>query len=142
MRSAMPSPCVYHVTARGVERRAVFLDDIDRVIFVVLLRAATRRWGWRMIVYCLLTNHFHFVLFADVSDLSTGMQWLMGRYAQLFNERYDRTGHLFQGRFHARAVEDDEYLAHVCDYVLDNPIRAGLCQDRADWPWLGGAVAA
>jgi len=55
-----------------------------------------------------------------------------------FNERHTRTGHLFQGRFGARSVEDDEYLDRVCAYVLDNPVRAGICERFEDYRWLGG----
>jgi hypothetical protein len=58
-----------------------------------------------------------------------------------FNVRHERRGHLFQERFHARAIRDDEHLANACDYVLDNAVRAGLCASRDDWPWLGGEFA-
>jgi REP element-mobilizing transposase RayT len=141
-RKRLPARGVFHITARGVERRAIFLDDDDRRLFVALLELAQQRHEWKVLAYCLMTNHIHVLVDARRADLSAGAHLLIGRYAQLFNDRYERTGHLFQGRFHARAVEDDEYLAYVCDYVFDNPIRAGLCRDRAEWPWLGGALAA
>jgi REP element-mobilizing transposase RayT len=135
-------PCgVYHVTARGVERRAIFADDDDRRLFVALIELASRRFRWHLIAYCLLTNHVHLLIDSERGELSKGVHLLTGRYAQSFNARYERTGHLFQGRFHARAVEDDEYLERVCDYVLDNAVRAGLCRERNQWPWLGGALA-
>ena len=128
------------MTARGVERRAIFLDDDDRRLFVALLHLAARRHGWRILAYCLLTNHVHVLVDAKLLQLSHGMHLATGRYARAFNDRYARSGHLFQGRFHARAVADGEYLATVCDYVLDNAVRAGLAPTRDDWPWLGGAL--
>lgn len=141
-RNQLPAFGVFHVTARGVNRCAIFVDDADRRSFLALVDAASFQYGWRILAYCLMTNHTHFVITAPLTALSKGMQLLNGRYAQDFNRRYERSGHLFQGRFHARAVEDDEDLAGVCDYVLDNPIRAGLCRRREEWPWLGGALAA
>lgn len=89
-----------------------------------------------------MTNHIHFVIACRVEELTSGMHVALGRYAQSFNFKYERAGHLFEGRFRSRSIEDDEYLAYVCNYVFDNPIRAGLCRHREDWPWLGGALAA
>jgi len=84
---------------------------------------------------CLMTNHFHLVLETVRPLLSAGMQRLNGRYAGWFNRKYGRTGHLFGDRFGARVVESDSYLAEVCTYVINNPVRAGLCAHPADWPW-------
>ena len=74
------------------------------------------------------------------SVVPRGMHLLKFRHAQAFNARYDRVGHLFQGRFDARVIEGDEHFITVCEYVFDNPVRAGLCDARADWPWLGGEL--
>jgi REP-associated tyrosine transposase len=141
-RSTLPPYGVFHVNARGVEQRAIFLDDSDRRLFLALFDLAQRRYRWHVLVFCLMTNHFHFVVEAAVSQLSRGMQLLNGRYAQHFNDRYERSGHLFQDRFHARHVDSDEYREIVCEYVLDNPVRAGICLVRDEWPWLGGAFYA
>ena len=70
------------------------------------------------------------------------MHGLNFRYAQRFNERHDRVGHLFQGRFGARAVEGDEHFHAVGAYVLDNAVRAGLCASRDEWRWCGGELRA
>lgn len=137
----MPAFGVFHVTSRGVERRPIFIDDPDRETFLMLVEIAERVYRWRTLAYCLLSNHFHLVVTTTLGGLSNGMQMVTGRYAQIFNHRHERTGHLFQGRFHARPVTDDVYLATVCDYVLDNALRAGLCETRGEWPWLGGELA-
>jgi putative transposase len=68
------------------------------------------------------------------------MHSLNFRYAQRFNERHDRVGHLFQERFGARAVEGDEHFENVCEYVLNNPVAAGLCTAIDDWQWSGGEM--
>jgi REP element-mobilizing transposase RayT len=65
------------------------------------------------------------------------MHRLNGIYAQAFNKKYGRTGHLFGDRFATRVIEDEEYLADACRYVINNPVRAGLCERASDWPWNG-----
>ena len=52
-----------------------------------------------------------------------------------FNRRYERRGHLFGGRFHAWVLDDDEYLQRTCEYIAQNPVRAGLCSQAEEWPW-------
>ncbi len=132
LRTALPDG-YFHVYARGVAGTTIFVDD--RRAFLALLLSAARRYRWRLDTLCLMTTHYHFVLDSARERLSAGMQWLNGVYAQGFNQRHGRHGHLFAGRFGSRAIEDEDYLRAVCDYVLLNPVRAGLCQRASDWPW-------
>jgi putative transposase len=137
---ALPLEGIYHVTSRGVARQDIVRDDHDRLFFRRQLTLARRRHHWLVYAWCLMTNHFHLVVVSDLEELSHGMHLLKFRHAQVFNERHDRVGHLFQGRFEARALEGDQHFITVCEYVLDNPVRAGLCDGRADWRWLGGEL--
>jgi REP element-mobilizing transposase RayT len=136
-RSALPEYGVYHVTARGVARSRIFIDDHDRTRFVRLLRSVTARFRWRCHAYCLMGNHYHLVVEGRLADLSAGAHRLNGGHARRFNERHERVGHLFQERFHARVLRDDEHLAAACTYVLDNPVRAGLSLTADAWRWGG-----
>jgi REP element-mobilizing transposase RayT len=65
------------------------------------------------------------------------MHGINGLHAQRFNERYERVGHLFQDRFSARPLRDDEHLSDACFYVWNNPVRADLCAEAHEWPWGG-----
>jgi putative transposase len=141
-RIFLPWVGTYHVTSRGVARQAIFRDADDYAMCAALLRLATRRWQWHVLAYCLMPNHFHLVVTADLERLSRGMHLLNFRYARAFNDRYDRVGHLFQGRFDAYVIETDDYFVSACAYVLENAARAGLCATRDDWPWVGGEVLA
>jgi putative transposase len=132
----------YHVTARGNLGAPIFLDDQDRTIFVSLLMKAGTHLAWRCHAYCLMSNHFHLLVETKHPNLSRGMQRLNGLYAQGFNERHRRVGHLFQGRFWSSVIETDDHLAGVALYVLHNPVRAGLCELATDWPWSGGELLA
>ena len=139
-RGVLPEVAVFHVTARGVAGNAISRDDLDRFRFCALLRLAAFRWRWRVFAYCLMPNHFHIVVLGELECVSRGTHLLNFRYAQRFNERHERRGHLYQERFHARVIRDDEHLVNACEYVLDNAVRAGLCTTRDDWPWLGGEL--
>jgi REP element-mobilizing transposase RayT len=133
-RSALPDG-YFHVIARGVDRCAIFRDDEDRRAFLVQLDRCLERHRWTIHALCLMTTHYHLVLDTTRVDLSHGLQRLNGRYAQEFNERHGRFGHLFADRFSCRAVQGERYLRRVCRYVVQNPVRAGVCDSIEDWPW-------
>jgi REP element-mobilizing transposase RayT len=137
-RFTLPDWGAFHVTARGVAGCAIFDDDHDRFRFVRLLRLATGTAPWRLLAYCQMTNHFHLVLLGEREAVSRGMHTLDFRYAQAYNRRHDRRGHLFQERFHAQVVRDEVHLANACVYVLENAHRAGICAPTELWPWSGG----
>jgi putative transposase len=139
-RCVLPPVGVYHVTTRGVARQDIVRDDYDRQFFCRQLNRARRRHHWLVYAWCLMTNHYHLVVVCDLERLSRGVHLLKFRHAQAFNARYDRVGHLFQDRFEARVIEGDEHFITVCEYVFDNPVRAGLCDRRGDWPWVGGEL--
>jgi putative transposase len=129
---------VFHVTARGVNRSFIAYDDVDLRALQELVLAAAKRVGWNYDAYCLLNGHFHLVMPSSVASLSRGMHWLMGTYAQRINRRHERRGHLFENRFSVWLMRDEEHWLETCRYVLDNPVKAGLCESALDWPWSGG----
>lgn len=97
-----------------------------------------RRLAWRLHAFCLMTTHYHLVVETPAPNLACGMQYLNGVYAQAFNLRWGRFGPLWAGRYSSRLIEDDRYYAELCRYVLENPVRAGLCGTLGEWPWSGG----
>ena len=113
----------------------MYRDAHDYRLFLVLLRDAVDRWAWDVHVLCLMPNHFHLVVAATGPNLSAGLHRVNGIYAQSFNARHERSGHLFGDRFQTRLIRDEEHLLAACRYVLENPVRAGLCATPADWPW-------
>ena len=134
LRSTLPDG-YFHVHTRGVADTSIFRDDEDRRWFLALLLNTARRSAWKLHTLCLMTTHYHVVLQSTAAHLSAGMRWLNGLYAQSFNRRYGRNGHLFGARFGARVIEGEDYLERVSAYVLLNPVRAGLCDRAADWRW-------
>jgi putative transposase len=134
-RATFPANGVWQVTTRGVERRRVYLRHEDALWFMTLLWQAVANRNLRGLVLCLMPNHYHFVVEGVREHLSKALHRVNGVYAQSFNERYGRSGHLWGDRFALWQIRDDEHLVATCKYVLANPVRAGLCERPEDWPW-------
>jgi putative transposase len=125
----------WHVTSRGNERKDIFREDRDRLLFLSLLAAAVKRFRWRLHEYCLMTNHYHLVIETPFRTLAKGMHWLNSEYVRIFNKRYERVGHLFQGRYKGILVDEQNYLDEVRRYTVLNPVRAGMVADPAEYRW-------
>jgi len=126
---------VYHITARGNDRQAIFEDDADCSRFLIVLASVIARYRVRCHAYCLMGNHYHLLLETPEGNLSAAMRQLNGVYTQRFNRRHERCGHVLQGRFGAQLVDGQAYLHEVCRYIVLNPVRAALVSHPRDWRW-------
>ncbi len=126
---------LYHVISRGNARQKIYRADADYQQFLKILGGVTERFAWIIHAYCLLNNHYHLLVETSQPNLSAGMRQLNGTYAQYFSRRYDRPGHLFQGRFKAYVVDRDNYLSELARYIVMNPVRAGLVASPGKWKW-------
>lgn len=130
----------YHVMARGIERRAIFSDDEDYVDLLERLEVWLRRSGGKCLAWCLMPNHFHFMLLRGERPLSELMHHVMTGYAVHYNHRHHRCGHLFQNRYKSIICSLEEYFLQAVPYIHLNPLRAGLVRDLQDleiYPWCG-----
>jgi putative transposase len=126
---------LYHVTSRGVLQGAIFVDDHDRASLLAILTRTLRVCNARVFAYCLMGNHYHFVLQTHQANLSMLMHRLNSVYSLTFNRRHGQHGTTFEGRFKALHVDRDSYLLEVCRYVDLNPARAGLVASPVQWAW-------
>lgn len=127
---------IYHVLNRGNGRADVFHKEDDFAAFVRLMREAHDKIPMRLVGYCLMTNHFHLMLWPHGDgDLSRWMQWLMTSHVRRYHRHYQGSGHVWQGRFKAFPVQDNEHYLTVLRYVERNPLRANLVQRSQDWEW-------
>jgi REP element-mobilizing transposase RayT len=133
---------VHHVWARGNARGLIYRGDRDRQIYLALLGRVVQRHGWRCLSYCLMPNHAHLIIETPQANLGAGMQRLHGRYAQLFNRRHARVGHVFQGRYGNERIKDDAQMLTAVRYVALNPVTAGLCELPEEWRWSSHAASA
>lgn len=125
-----------HVTQRGVNRCAMFLDDEDRHHYRRLLGRACRRHGVAVHAFVLMDNHVHLLLGATVAGCISLALRLSGQtYVQAFNHRHGRTGTLWQGRFKSSLVDSGACLLQVMRYIELNPVRAAMVERPDDYRW-------
>ena len=126
----------YHAMSRGNRRETVFHDDADYQGFLILVGRACEHVPMRVLGYCLMPNHFHLVLWPyEDGDMGRWMQRLLTGHVRRYNLRYSITGRIWEGRFKAPPVQNDEHLIRVLRYIERNPLRAGLVTDPVAWPW-------
>ena len=127
---------VYHVLNRGNGQAEVFHLPGDYDAFVSLIGLARERVPMRVLGYCLMPNHFHLVLWPlEGGDLGRWMQWLMTSHVRRYHRHHGGSGHIWQGRFKAFPVQEDEHLLTVLRYVERNPLRAALAARAEHWRW-------
>jgi REP element-mobilizing transposase RayT len=133
---------IHHVYARGIDRRALFVDDIDRRRYLALLEHVVGVTAWRCLSYCLMGNHVHLMIETPLPNLGKGMQVLHGDFARDVNIRHHRSGHVFQGRFGSKRLRSESHLWTTAAYIAANPVEAGMCPTPEAWPWASHRLAA
>lgn len=126
----------HHITQRGTNKSAIFLDDEDRRCFLQYLNSRAEKTEVNIWAYCLMDNHFHLLL-EPKKDQSLG-KCLHGTtflYAQHYNKKYARSGRLWQNRYFSCPVDKEEYLWAVVRYMERNPVRAKIVTKAEDWKW-------
>ncbi|HJI99762.1 MAG TPA: transposase [Coriobacteriaceae bacterium] len=118
---------IYHVMARGTGKQIIYESKNDRVVFLRMLRHAIKTHKAELYAWCLMQNHFHLLIHGNLEDLSQCMRELCGNYAQWFNKRAGRVGHLFQERYKSEPIDDEAYLLTVIRYIHENPKKADIC---------------
>jgi REP element-mobilizing transposase RayT len=125
----------YHVTQHGIDKLPIFRDERDRGLFLAFFHDEVERSGWTCLAYCLMQTHYHVLIELSTCTLSSGFQRLNGRYAQAFNHRHGRRGHLFERRFRDVIIESDAHRFEVQRYVHLNPVRANICAKPESYVW-------
>ncbi len=126
---------IYHVVSRGNEKKPIFLDREDHERFIGTLRRKQKEKSFTLYAYCLMKSHYHAVLNEEEAGISSIMSSINTAYAIYFNKKYDRVGHLFQGRFRSEAIEDEAYFLTAVKYVHNNPVAAKLVNEASQYPW-------
>ena len=125
----------YHVLSRGNDKRDIFRSKDDYEKFKETIGRMVGRYDMEVHGYVLMSNHYHLLIRTRQANLSRAIQWLGLTYSMWFNRRYDRSGHLFQGRFKSFVIENDRYFTSMCLYIHRNPIRAGIAKNLLDYQW-------
>ncbi len=119
---------VYHVTARGNERKDIFFSKIDYDRFLHYLKEAKKKYNIQLHCFALMSNHYHLIIETPEGNLSRVMHYINGSYTTYINVKKQRSGHLFQGRYKSILVDRDTYLLELSRYIHLNPVRAGMVE--------------
>jgi putative transposase len=131
------------VLNRGNGRRTVFHKNGDFAAFMKLLTPAGERVPLRLLAYCLMPNHFHLALWPRYDgELSDYMMWLLTAHVRRYHQHYYSSGHVWQGRFRAFPIQEDDHLVTVLRYIERNPVRANLAERPEEWRWSSAAPQA
>jgi putative transposase len=134
-RAAAGGVC-YHVLNRGNDRKTIFWRAADFDDFLRIVAKARTRYPIEVFAYCLMPNHFHFVVRPRNNDtLARWVHWLLTTHARAHKRCYETAGHIWQGRFRAFPIEADAHLLTVIRYVERNAVRANLVTRAEDWRW-------
>ena len=126
--------CFAHVFSRSIEQKWIFIDDVDFERFKELILEVKVRYQFLVRHYCLMNTHFHFaVTISSVNQFSAGLQKLKSEYTKWFNARYKRVGPLWRERFKGLLIEDERYLYACGLYIEQNPVKAKIVQQPAQW---------
>lgn len=115
-----------HVTCRGNNGQQIFLDQDDYYKYLSLLAQAKKKYSFKFYAYALMPNHVHLLIELSSTSVSKIIQSVNTGFAAYFNNKYERSGHLFQGRFFSAIVQKKNYLLEVTRYIHLNPVRSEL----------------
>lgn len=126
----------YHLINRGNQKQNIFLENSDFEKYLQLLAHYKRKYEVKLFGYCLMPNHVHMVVvLKQASELAKFMQGLTQTYTFWFNQKYNKNGHIWQGRFKSMVIQDDVYFLECVYYIEANPVRAALASSPADYLW-------
>jgi len=136
-RSRLDLPGIpLHITHRGVNRCAIFIDDHDRHHYLRLLGLFARKEALSIHAYVLMSNHVHLLVSSlRAGTASAALRRTTQCYVQMFNHRHCRSGTLFEGRFKSCLVSTDSHLLRVYRYIERNPVRAGIASTPQEHRW-------
>ncbi|MFH1524715.1 MAG: transposase [Chloroflexota bacterium] len=134
----------YHIYNRGARQGSIFRESTNYFFVIERMKQYARSLAIRVIAYCLMPNHYHFLLRQE-GETPAGLlpQRVFNSYTKAYNKRYEQSGTLFEHRFQAKAIKNSGHLLHLCRYIHANPVKDGLVADPADWPysnyldWIG-----
>ena len=132
-----------HIIQRGNNRQPIFADHADYRFYLVCLQEAAECQDLAIHSYVLMTNHVHLLVTPETEQgIGKTLQSLGRRYVRYFNDTYNRTGTLWEGRYKATLIDSDRYFLTCMRYIELNPVRAGMVKHPGDYQWSSYAANA
>lgn len=126
---------IYHITARGIRKSDIFLENTDRQIYKNLLYETKQTHPFNLLAYCLMTNHVHLLIETIDTNTSIIFNLLHTKYAKAFNTKYEYSGHVFENRYGAELITSYQYLLEASRYIHLNPVKANIVERMEDYKW-------
>ena len=126
---------IHHVILRGINRQIIFEDQYDYKYFISCLQYYKDLCHFKLYAYCLMDNHIHLLLEETDTVLEIIMKRIEVKFVKWYNQKYQRTGHLFQDRFRSEPVNDIRYFITVFRYIHQNPLHANLESVLGTYHW-------
>lgn len=130
----------YHIFARGDNKGRIFRDDDDRERFLWLFQRSLERFAIECLAYCLMGTHYHLLVIPYEHSVSRLMHHVNSCYCRLFNKKHGRVGHVLQGRFGSKIIDDDDYMMTALRYIALNPVADKLVKHPEQWRWSSCAA--
>jgi len=128
--------CIYHITVRGNQKQTTFINADDFTKYGEILKHYKKKYKFKLYGYCLMPNHIHLILeIIEAKKLAKIMQGLSLTYTLYFNKKYQKVGHLWQGRYKSKIIQKDKYLVNCIEYVELNPLRNNLISNPFEYDW-------
>jgi putative transposase len=134
----------YHIYNRGANKNCIFFERENYLYLLRKLKHYSTEYCFSIIAYCLMPNHYHFLLRQDDdTSINIPIAYLFNCYSKAINKKFNKSGTLFEGPFKAIEVEDIKYLSELCRYIHRNPVDDGLVKDIIEWEfsnyheWIG-----
>ncbi len=131
---------LHHIMVRGIDKSNIFRDEEDKARFLERLGQNVEEGTCSVYAWVLMSNHVHILFRSGKDGISTVMRKLLTWYAQYFNRKHRRTGHLFENRYKSILCDEDNYLLALIRYIHLNPVRANIVTtlEQLDrYPWSG-----
>lgn len=124
--------CTYHIMVRSISEVPLYREDDDKDRYLKILKKYQDLFLFKVYAYCIMHNHAHFIIYANGADISKIMHGINQSYAQYYNRKYGRHGHLFQDRFKSKIVRDESYLISLSGYIHNNPSDMAKYSDHIE----------
>jgi len=125
----------YHIMNRGINGLYLFNDKFEKEKLLNIMVEEKENIELKIVAYCIMDNHFHFLIKAEKENLMMYMKKIGIRYAMYYNRKEKRRGSVFQDRFKSEVIEDEEYLLSAIKYIHNNPVKANMVEDFTKYNW-------
>lgn len=125
----------YHIIVKGINKERIFAHNREKSYFKKIILKHLERYEVEFYCYCIMSNHAHFIIRAELHCLSSFMAMILAEYAMYYNYKHERNGHVFQNRFKSECIESEKYLLNCIRYIHMNPVKAGIVKHPQNYKY-------